>query len=99
MEIFGLEKMSMVDYDGKVCATIFTGSCNFRCEFCHNSPLVLDFKTLPQIPEEEVLALKKVYSFVKQDANFSTLIEFHQMFQALIEYEYQSLYRLCQCYD
>ena len=56
MEIFGLEKMSMVDYDGKVCATIFTGSCNFRCEFCHNSPLVLDFKTLPQIPEEEVLA-------------------------------------------
>lgn len=56
MEIYGLEKMSMVDYDGKVSATIFTGSCNFRCEFCHNSPLVLDFLNLPQIPEEEVLS-------------------------------------------
>ena len=48
--------MSMVDYDGKVSATIFTGSCNFRCEFCHNSPLVLDYKSLPTIPEEEVLS-------------------------------------------
>ena len=56
MEIFGLEKMSMVDYDGKVAATVFTGSCNFRCEFCHNSPLVLSYKQLPIIPEEEVLA-------------------------------------------
>lgn len=56
MEIFGLEKMSLVDYDGKVCATVFTGSCNFRCGFCHNSPLVLDFKALPVIPEQEVIA-------------------------------------------
>jgi pyruvate formate lyase activating enzyme len=55
MQIFGLEKMSMVDYDGKIAATVFTGSCNFRCEFCHNSPLVLGYKSLPVIPEEEVL--------------------------------------------
>lgn len=55
MEIYGLEKMSMVDYDGKVSATVFTGSCNFRCEFCHNSPLVLGYKSLPTIPEKEVL--------------------------------------------
>ena len=47
--------MSMVDYDGKVSATVFTGSCNFRCEFCHNSPLVLDYRSLPTIPEKEVL--------------------------------------------
>lgn len=36
--------------------------------------------------EEEVLALKKVYGFVKQNADFSTLIEFHQMFQRISEY-------------
>lgn len=59
MEIFGMEKMSLVDYDGLVATTIFTGSCNFMCEFCHNSPLVLHFKNLPVIPEEEVLSYLK----------------------------------------
>lgn len=56
MEIFGLEKLSLVDYDGKIGATVFTGSCNFRCGFCHNSPLVLDIKNLPVISEEEILS-------------------------------------------
>ncbi len=59
MEILGLEKMSLVDYDGLVAATIFTGGCNFKCPFCHNSPLVLDFKTLPTISESEVLSYLK----------------------------------------
>lgn len=55
MEIFGLEKMSLVDYDGLVAATLFTGSCNFKCGFCHNAALVIDYKTLPPIPETEIL--------------------------------------------
>ena len=54
MEIFGLEKLSLVDYDGKVACTIFTGACNFNCGFCHNAPLVKEFKNLPKINEEEV---------------------------------------------
>ena len=56
MQICGLEKMSLVDYDGLVASTVFTGGCNFLCPFCHNSPLVIDFKSLPTIPEEEVLS-------------------------------------------
>jgi pyruvate formate lyase activating enzyme len=56
MQILGLEKMSLVDFDGLVAATVFTGGCNFLCPFCHNSPLVLDYKALPTIPEEEVLS-------------------------------------------
>ena len=56
MKICGLEKMSLVDYDGFVSATIFTGGCNFLCEFCHNSPLVINADKLPTIPEEEVLS-------------------------------------------
>lgn len=59
MEIFGLEKLSLVDYDGYIASTVFTGSCNFKCGFCHNSPLVLDFKKLPVIPEEEIFAYLK----------------------------------------
>ena len=56
MKIYGLEKLSLVDYDGKVAATLFTGSCNFKCGFCHNSPLVLDFNLLPEIPLEEIFS-------------------------------------------
>ena len=50
-----MEKLSLVDYDGFVAATVFTGSCNFRCGFCHNSALVLDSKNLSVIPESEIL--------------------------------------------
>lgn len=59
MEIFGLEKLSLVDYDGKVAATLFTGSCNFKCGFCHNSPLVLDYQKLPQISHDEIFDFLK----------------------------------------
>lgn len=40
MNILGIEKVSLVDYPGKVCSTIFTGGCDFRCVFCHNSGIV-----------------------------------------------------------
>ena len=59
MKINGLEKMSLVDFDGFVSATVFTGGCNFKCPFCHNSPLVLEHETLPLIPEGEVLSYLK----------------------------------------
>ena len=53
MEILGLEKVSLVDYGGYVCATIFTGGCNFMCSFCHNASLVK--RTAQAISEAEVL--------------------------------------------
>lgn len=55
MKLYGLEKLSLVDYDGKICATVFTGACNFRCGFCHNGPLVVDYKTQPFLSEEYIL--------------------------------------------
>lgn len=40
MLIGGLQPFSMVDYPNKLCATIFTQGCNFRCPYCHNPRLV-----------------------------------------------------------
>ncbi len=42
MNIAGLQKLTLLDYPGKVAATIFFGGCNFRCPFCHNGSLVLE---------------------------------------------------------
>ena len=41
MKIYGIEKFSMVDWDGKIVCTLFASGCNFRCPFCHNSTLAL----------------------------------------------------------
>ena len=46
----------MVDYPGKLAATVFTGGCNLRCPFCHNALLVTRLGESPTITEEEVLS-------------------------------------------
>ncbi len=40
MKIVGLQKLTLLDYPGKVACTVFLGGCNFRCPFCHNSDLL-----------------------------------------------------------
>ena len=52
MNIQGIEKVSMVDFENKICATIFTGGCNFRCPFCHNAQIV--HQEFNQISEQEI---------------------------------------------
>lgn len=39
--ICGLQKMTLLDFPGKVACTVFLGGCNFRCPFCHNSELFM----------------------------------------------------------
>ena len=40
MKIFGIQKLTLLDYPGKTAATLFFGGCDFRCPFCHNASLV-----------------------------------------------------------
>ncbi len=40
MNIQGYQKMTLLDFPGKVACTVFTGGCNLRCPFCHNADLV-----------------------------------------------------------
>ena len=56
MNIQGLNKVTLLDYPGRVACTVFTGGCDLRCPFCHNSQLVLH-PTFSPIDEEEVFAL------------------------------------------
>lgn len=41
MLLGGLQKLSLIDYPGKIAAVVFAIGCNFRCGFCHNPELVL----------------------------------------------------------
>lgn len=57
MKVSGFEKLSLVDFEGKIGSTIFLNGCNFRCPFCHNALLI--YATAPEIEFEEVLAYLK----------------------------------------
>ena len=53
MEFYGIEKLSLVDFDQKISCTLFTSACNFRCPFCHNSSLVIS-NDAPSISKEAI---------------------------------------------
>jgi pyruvate formate lyase activating enzyme len=55
MKIAGLQKMTLIDYPGKIAATVFTFGCNFRCPFCHNPELVTKTRGVNLIDENELL--------------------------------------------
>lgn len=66
MTISGLQKHTLIDYPGKVAATIFLSGCNFRCPFCYNPDLVLPQK----IKKNKSLKLKEVFSFLEERKGF-----------------------------
>jgi pyruvate formate lyase activating enzyme len=55
MKIGGLQRVSLIDYPGLICATIFLQRCNFKCSYCHNPELVDTRLFQPCIKENEVL--------------------------------------------
>ncbi len=55
MILTGLQKLTLLDYPGAVACTIFTGGCNCRCPFCHNSSLVLPDRIESRLTEEDAL--------------------------------------------
>ena len=60
MRICGLQKLAMVDFPGKLAATVFTGGCNLRCPFCHNALLVTKLAENPESHSTE-----EIFSFLR----------------------------------
>lgn len=56
MTFGGIEKLTLIDFPGKVSCVVYTIGCNFRCPYCHN-PALVDETIETRIPEEEVFAL------------------------------------------
>ena len=61
MQIGGLQKVTLIDYPGRIAATIFLTGCNFRCPFCYSSELVLPekIKKQPRISEKDFFKFLK----------------------------------------
>lgn len=57
MLIGGIQKSSLIDYPGKLCAILFTQGCPFRCPYCHNPELVLPTLFSPPLDVREIIAL------------------------------------------
>ena len=55
MNIHGLQKMTLLDFPGRVACTVFLGGCDLRCPFCHNAELI-DGTAKPVMDENELLA-------------------------------------------
>ena len=60
MNIAGYEKLTLIDYPGKLATVVFTSGCSFKCPFCHNPELVLG----PQISIGESRE-KEFFEFLK----------------------------------
>lgn len=56
MHIYGLNKLTLLDFPEHLACTLFTGGCNFRCPFCYNTSLVLHSEQMNQIPTREILS-------------------------------------------
>ncbi len=58
MKIYGLQKMTLLDYPEHVACTVFLGGCDFRCPFCHNFELA-EGRAEPELTEEELFTFLK----------------------------------------
>lgn len=50
-----MQKVTLLDYPGKVACIIFTQGCPFACPYCHNSE-IWDFKEKGTVTDDEVVA-------------------------------------------
>ncbi len=56
MNFSGFQKLTLLDFPGKVACTLFTAGCNLRCPFCHNASLVTHIDNSNIYKKEEILS-------------------------------------------
>ncbi len=57
MQIGGIQKLTLIDFPGKIACTVFLAGCNFYCPWCHSRELVMpkEIKKLPKVSEKDFL--------------------------------------------
>jgi len=62
MTIGGLQKVTLIDYPGKIACTVFLTRCNFSCPFCYSKELVLE----EEIKKHPQIMIEDFFSFLKE---------------------------------
>lgn len=60
MLIAGFQKLTLLDYPGKIAAIVFTQGCNFACGYCHNPEMIPLLKT----QKDTALEPEKILQFL-----------------------------------
>ena len=60
IKIAGWQKVTLIDYPGKIATGIFLAGCNFRCPYCHNPDLI----TIE--PDKEYIAEEKIWAYLNK---------------------------------
>jgi pyruvate formate lyase activating enzyme len=66
MKIGGLQKLTLIDYPGRLAATVFLTGCSFYCPWCYSSEIVVPEK----IKKHPQLSLKYFFNFLKERKKF-----------------------------
>ena len=59
MGYVAINKLSLLDYPGKISCILFTNKCNFYCPFCHNGFTLLPSEDALDFEKDVLLFLKK----------------------------------------
>ncbi|MDI6882966.1 MAG: anaerobic ribonucleoside-triphosphate reductase activating protein [Patescibacteria group bacterium] len=62
MKIAAIQKLTLIDYPGKLACTVFLAGCNYRCIFCYNPELVLP----KEIEKQSKISEKEFFQFLKK---------------------------------
>ena len=70
MKVGGFQKLSLIDYPGKVSCIVFTIGCNLRCPYCYVPQLVLPekMKKLKEIP------IAEIFSFLQKNKGLNEAV-------------------------
>lgn len=59
MKIVGIQKLTLLDYPGRVACTVFLNGCNFKCPYCHNAQLL-------DQDAEQIMSVESLLLFLKK---------------------------------
>jgi pyruvate-formate lyase-activating enzyme len=87
MILGGLQKITLIDFPGKIAATVFFSGCNFFCPWCYSPELVLPekIKKQPKISEKEFFEMVRAGFKSKRkklSSNLSTIFSKNRVLEA-----------------
>ena len=61
MRIGGFQKMTAVDFPGRLACTVFIAGCDLRCPFCHNAQLVV-----PPVDDGLLMEEEEIFAYLEK---------------------------------